>query len=234
MTLVRLNKFLAEHGIASRREADVLIESGKVKVNGKTVTELGVKVETSKDKVRFDGKEVGQREKLVYIALNKPFGYVCSSKKTELDPKIALDLIKVKERIYSVGRLDKETTGLILFTNDGDLANRLTHPSFEGEKEYEATFYEPIRDSSVRRLEKGVPLKGEPTLPMKIKRLTASKVRIILWEGRNRQIRRLCQKVGNPVKALKRVRIKKLELGSLKEGEWRFLTPEEVRMLQSD
>ncbi len=210
-----------------------MIESGKVMVNGKTVTELGVKVDTEQDKVRFEGREVGQREKLVYIALNKPLGYVCSSKKTQLDPKIALDLINVKERIYSVGRLDKETTGLIIFTNDGELANRLTHPSFEGEKEYEATFYEPIRDSAIRRLEKGVPLKGEPTLPMKIKRVTASKIRIVLREGRNRQIRRLCQKVGFPVKGLNRVRIKKLLLGPMRVSEWRFLTPAEVHMLQS-
>ncbi|MBN1258205.1 rRNA pseudouridine synthase [Candidatus Peregrinibacteria bacterium] len=233
MSLLRLNKYLAEHGIASRREADVLIKAGKVKVNGRFVTQLGVKVDPEKDLIKFDGKPVSPKEKPVYIVLNKPSGFVCSSKKTELDPKIALDLIDVKERIYSIGRLDKETTGLILFTNDGELANRLTHPSFEGEKEYEVIFYEPIKDSVIRRLEKGVPLKGEPTLPMKIKRLAAGRVRITLREGRNRQIRRLCQKVGCPVKALKRVRIKKLTLGPLRAGEWRYLTLEEIRMLKS-
>jgi 23S rRNA pseudouridine2605 synthase len=232
MVLIRLNKYLAHLGLASRREADVLISGGRIKVNGKVVTEMGIKIDPDKDKVEVADSVIKDREKLVYIALNKPKGYVCSAKPTRQDPDIVLDLIDIPERIYPVGRLDKETTGLLLLTNDGTFVNKIIHPSSESEKEYEATFFQQIPMGAIRKLEAGVKLEGEKTLPTKVKKIGPAKIRIILKEGKNRQVRRVCQKVGYPVKTLKRVRIKGLELGDLPLGEWRYLTKSEVLSLK--
>jgi 23S rRNA pseudouridine2605 synthase len=232
MVLIRLNKYLANMGLASRREADVLISRGKVKVNGKVVTEMGVKVDGDSDKVEVSDSVLKEREKLIYIALNKPKGYVCSVKPTRQDPDIVLDLVRIHERIYPVGRLDKETTGLLLLTNDGTLVNSIIHPSSESEKEYEATFFAQIPIGVIKKLEAGVKLHGEKTLPAKVRKIGPAKIRIILKEGKNRQVRRICQKVGYPVKTLKRVRIKGLELGDLELGEWRYLTKTEVENLK--
>ncbi|MBN2087728.1 rRNA pseudouridine synthase [Candidatus Peregrinibacteria bacterium] len=233
MPLVRLNKYLSEMGIASRRESDVLISKGKVKVNGKVVTEMGIKVDTEKDKVEVNDSVAKDREKLIYIALNKPKGYVCSVKPTRMDPNTVLDLIDIDERIYPVGRLDKETTGLLLLTNDGTFVNAIIHPSSESEKEYEVTFYQQIPLGAIFKLEEGVKLEGVRTLPTRVKKIAPAKIRIILREGKNRQVRRICQKVGYPVKSLKRVRIKGLSLGNLKLGEWRYLTKKEVENLKA-
>jgi len=233
MALVRLNKYLSEQGIASRREADKLIAAGFVKVNGKVVNEMGIKVDPDVDKVDVDKKRVAQERQLVYIALNKPKGYVCSAKPTRIDPDIATDLVDVSERIYPVGRLDKETTGLLLLTNDGTLVNRIIHPSSESEKEYEVTFYKQIPGGALEKLRAGVKLAGESTLPTVVKKVGPAKIHIILREGKNRQIRRICQKVGFPVKSLKRIRIKSLTLGDLELGEWRYLTESEIRQLFS-
>lgn len=233
MTLVRLNKYLAEQGIASRRESDRLIAAGLVKVNGKMVTEMGVKVDPEKDKVEVDEARVKESRTLVYIALNKPKGYVCSAKPTKVDPDIVTGLVDVSERIYAVGRLDKETTGLLLLTNDGTLVNRIIHPSAESEKEYEVTFYKPIPAGALSKLKAGVKLGGEATLPTKVKKVGPAKIRIVLKEGKNRQVRRICQKVGFPVKTLKRIRIKNLRLGDLPLGRWRHLTESEVKSLKS-
>jgi 23S rRNA pseudouridine2605 synthase len=234
MVLIRLNKYLAEKGIASRREADVLIEKGEIKVNGKVVTQLGTKIDPDIDTVECHENVSERRRNLVYIALNKPIGYVCSAKPTREEPDIVLDLIDIPERIYPVGRLDKDTTGLLILTNDGTLTFKLTHPSAECEKEYEATFNHPITPGAIRKLEAGVRLFGEKTLPTEIRRVTPKIIRIILREGKNRQIRRICQKVGYPVSSLKRVRIKKLLLGDLRLGRWRYLTPAEVNQLQNE
>jgi pseudouridine synthase len=231
MQEVRLNKYLAEQGIASRREADKLIGSGLVKVNGKIVTEMGIRVDPDEDRVEVDQKRVQASRTLFYIALNKPKGYVCSMKPTRQDPDIVTDLVDLPERVYPVGRLDKETTGLLLLTNDGTLVNRIIHPSSESEKEYEATFSVPIPMGALRKLEEGVKLGGQETLPTKVKKIAPAKIRIILKEGKNRQVRRICQKVGFPVKALKRVRIKNLTLGDLPPGRWRHLTEAEVKGL---
>jgi len=232
MTLIRLNKHLAGLGIASRREADKLIEKGVIKVNGKIVKEMGVKVDPAKDKIEVDDKVKKDRAKLIYIALNKPKGYVCSVKPTRQDPNIVLDLVDIKERIYPVGRLDKETTGLLLLTNDGTFVNKIIHPSSESEKEYEVTFFQLIPMGAIKKLESGVRLQGTKTLPTKVKKVGPAKIRIILKEGKNRQVRRVCQKVGYPVKTLKRIRIKKLKLGDLPLGRWRRLTTKEVNNLR--
>jgi 23S rRNA pseudouridine2605 synthase/23S rRNA pseudouridine2604 synthase len=233
MVLIRLNKYLANLGLASRREADVLISKGKIKVNGKVITEMGTKVDPDKDKVKIDDSVIKDREKLIYIALNKPKGYVSSVKPTKQDPKIVLDLIDIPERIYPVGRLDKETTGLLLLTNDGTFVNKIIHPSSESEKEYEVTFPQLIPMGAIKKLEAGVKLNGEKTLPTKVKKVGPAKIQITLKEGKNRQVRRICQKVGYPVKTLKRIRIKGLRLGDLPLGRWRHLTKREVSLLAS-
>ena len=233
MDLVRLNKYLSTLGIASRREADKLIAAGLVKVNGKLVTEMGHKVNPELDKVEVDEARVAQERTLVYVALNKPKGYVCSAKPTKTDPKIATDLVAVNERIYPVGRLDKETTGLLLLTNDGTLVNQIIHPSSESEKEYEVTFYKQIPEGALDKLRAGVKLGGEATLSTHVKKVGPAKIHIVLREGKNRQVRRICQKVGFPVKTLKRIRIKQLRLGDLPLGQWRHLTEGEVKALKS-
>ncbi len=232
MSEVRLNKFIADQGIASRREADRLIASGLVKINGKLVTKMGIKVNPKTDKVEVDEKLANVNRKSVYIALNKPKGYVCTVKATKQDPRIVLDLIDIPEKIYPVGRLDKETTGLLLLTNDGTLVNRIIHPSSESEKEYEVTFSKLIPEGALNKLRDGVKLSGNKTLPTLVKKIGPAKIRIILKEGKNRQVRRICQKVGYEVKTLKRVRIRDLKLGSLPLGRWRNLTPEEVKKLK--
>jgi len=232
MTLTRLNKYLSEQGIASRREADRMIASGLVKVNGKIVTEMGQKVDPDVDEIVVDEAQVKQERHLVYIAINKPKGYVCSMKPTQDDPLIVTDLVDTLERVYPVGRLDKETTGLLLLTNDGTLVNQIIHPSAESEKEYEVTFYMPIPEGSLDSLRAGVRLNDEKTLPTKVKKIAPAKIHIILREGKNRQIRRMCQKVGFPVKNLKRIRIKDLVLGDLPLGRWRYLTEAEVASLK--
>ncbi|MBU0727727.1 rRNA pseudouridine synthase [Patescibacteria group bacterium] len=233
MSLVRLNKHIASLGIASRREADVLIENGEVKVNGKVVTEMGTKVDPDTDMVEVHEKVEERRENLIYIALNKPKGYVCSAKATKQDPDIVTDLIPIDERIYPVGRLDKETTGLLLLTNDGTFVNAIIHPSSESEKEYEVTFSQQIPMGAIRKLEEGVKLEGSRTLPTRVKKIGPAKIRIVLKEGKNRQIRRICQRVGFPVKTLKRVRIKGLKLNDLPLGRWRHLTKAEVENLKT-
>ena len=233
MTLIRLNKYLADQGIASRREADRLISDGLISVNGKVVKEMGVKIDPAKDKITVSNQVIERQKKLIYIMLHKPANYVTSVKRTRVEPKIVLDLIDIKERIYPVGRLDKDTTGLLILTNDGTLTYKLTHPSAECEKEYEVTVDGQIRKGQIDKLKAGVKLLGKKTKETRIKKIGPNRMRIILTEGRYRQVRRICQKVGLPVKKLKRIRIKSLKLGDLPEGKWRYLTSQEVRMLKT-
>jgi 23S rRNA pseudouridine2605 synthase len=233
MTLIRLNKYLAEQGIASRREADRLIADGQVSVNGKKVTEMGVKVNPSRDKVKVSDKALSdKKENAVYIMLNKPEGYVTSVKRTRIEKKIVTDLIDIKKRVFPVGRLDKDTTGLLILTNDGTLTFKLTHPSSESDKEYEAVVNGVVTKGAMKKLERGVKLKGERTRPAKVKKIGNRIISIILTEGKNRQVRRICQKVGLEVFKLKRIRIKELTLGKLPVGKWRFLTDGEVELLK--
>jgi pseudouridine synthase len=232
MNLLRLNKYLAEKGIASRRKADELIAAGKVKVNGKVAKELGVKVDTTKDKVEVADEVLVAQQELVYLMLNKPAGFVTSSEKTKLEPNIVMDLVPNTPRIFTVGRLDKATTGLLILTNDGVLAYRLTHPKFECEKEYEVELETPLTGERIRKIEAGVKLEKTATKPTRVIPLKEKKARIIITEGKNRQVRKIFGKVGCEVLQLQRVRVKQLTLGNLAIGKWRKLTPSEVKMLR--
>ena len=231
--IMRLQKYMAHKGIASRRESEKLIAEGLVKVNGKIVTEMGLKVDSEKDSVEVNQQALDQKkEKLVYVILNKPLGYVTTCHRTEFEKKIVTDLVDISERIYPVGRLDKETTGLLILTNDGDLTYKLTHPKFEKAKEYEVKVAGKITEGSLEKLREGVKLWGEKTNPTTIERLSGTRFRITLTEGKNRQIRRICRKVGFPVLELKRVKIKGFAFEDVKMGEWRFLTEQEMKILK--
>ena len=229
MELIRLQKFLSAAGFSSRRQGEEYIKDGRVKVNGIIVTELGTKVDPDTDRVEVDGTMLSLNQKLVYIALNKPREYVTSC--DQADTKIVLDLIDIPQRVYPIGRLDKDSTGLLLLTNDGRLHHRLSHPSFDHEKEYEVSVAKPIPSGALKRLAKGLPLMGRKTRPATVERITERKFRIVLLEGRNRQIRRMVRKVGNQVTRLHRVRISNIKIGDLKPGSWRHLTSKEKTRL---
>ena len=230
---MRLQKYLASQGIASRRESEKLIAAGYVKVNGKTITEMGVKIDPEKDKVEVNQQALDERkQKLVYVILNKPTGYVTTCNRTEHEKKIVTDLVNIPERVYPVGRLDKDTSGLLLMTNDGDLTYKLTHPKFEKPKEYEVKVQGKITDGALNKLREGVRLWGEKTNPTLVKRISGNRFLITLTEGKNRQIRRICRKVGFPVLELKRVKIKGLDFKDVKVGEWRVLKKREVDVLK--
>jgi pseudouridine synthase len=234
MTEIRLNKFLAQMGIASRREADRFIAEGSVSVNGKVVEELGTKIDPENDRVTVEESQIKQKkDSLRYYMLNKPTGYVSTTHRTESEPKIVTDLMpNDAPRIYPIGRLDKESTGLLLLTNDGDLAFRLMHPKFEHEKEYFVESMNPIIEDQLKQLEKGIPLLGKKTLPPKIIRLSPRTFRITLKEGMNRQIRRMFRKIGSGVRILKRIRIENLYLPKdMKEGEVREILASEIPKL---
>lgn len=231
MTEVRLQKFLADAGVCSRRHAEAMIAAGRVRVNGAVVTEMGLKVEPCADKVEVDGAAVKPAETpgYVYIAVNKPKGYVSSC--AQRNARLVVDLVGIDKRVYPVGRLDKDSTGLILLTNDGRLHLEMSHPSFDHEKEYEVWLREPVMPGAVRKLREGLLLDGVKTRPAKVTVLMSTHVRMVLQEGRNRQIRRMFKKVGNEVVALKRIRFGNINLGNLKEGGWRYLTAKEVKSL---
>ena len=222
MTEMRLQKFLSRAGICSRRKGEEYIKAGWVKVNGKIVTELGVKVDPERDAVEVDSDAIRSDSAPTYIALNKPKGYVSSC--DQQNEKIVLDLLDISQRVYPVGRLDKESTGLLLLTNDGHLHHRLSHPSFNHEKEYEVTVAKPLPEGALRKLAKGLPMMGTRTRPARVKRISARRFGIVLQEGKNRQIRRMIRKVGNQVTHLKRIRIANIKLGNLASGSWRYLT----------
>lgn len=225
MAEMRLQKFLSRAGICSRRKGEEYIKAGWVKVNGKIVSELGVKVDPDKDVVEVDSDAIRSDTAPIYIALNKPAGYVSSCH--QQNEKIVLDLLDITERVYPIGRLDKDSTGLLLLTNDGHLHHRLSHPSFNHEKAYEVTVAKPLPEGALRKLADGLPMMGSRTRPARVKRISARRFRIILQEGKNRQIRRMVRKVGNQVVDLKRIRIANIELGSLPLGRWRHLTKKE-------
>ncbi len=229
MALVRLQKWLSESGVCSRRHGENLIRAGRVRVNGEVVTTLGTKVDPEKDRVQVDGRPVGTVSEKIYVALHKPRGYVTSC--DHPGQKLVIDLIDLKERIYPVGRLDKDSTGLLLLTNDGRLHHRLSHPSFDHEKEYDVTVDRPIDDGTLRRLAEGVRIIGGMTRPARVRRLAGRRFRIVLLEGRNRQIRRMVKELGYKVKRLKRIRMAHIHLGDLPEGAWRHLTHSEMKRL---
>ncbi len=232
MQPVRLQKFLAAAGVCSRRRAEDLIRQGRVAVNAEIVTQLGTRVRPGTDRVTVDGRPVRAAPPRMYIVLNKPVGVVSSC--SHPGQRTVLDLVRVKERIYPVGRLDKDSRGLLLLTSDGALHHRLLHPSFDHEKEYEVEVDAFIPDGALRRLARGVVLSGRKTRPAKIQRISGRRFRIVLKEGRNRQVRRMVGKVGRRVVDLKRVRMAGIRLGSLPEGAWRHLTDREKKMLLED
>jgi 23S rRNA pseudouridine2604 synthase len=226
----RLNKFLSQRGYCSRREADRLIEAGKVRINGR-VARLGDGVEPSDEVTVADRVYLDQPEP-IYILLNKPIGVITTTDETK--PDNVISFIGLKDRIFPVGRLDVESTGLLLLTNDGDLAEKLTHPRYGHEKEYEVKVTEDISTEDLDKLRKGVILDRKRTQRSRVRRLSSNKFSISIKEGRNRQIRRMCAAVGYRVLALKRVRVHTLKLGRLPVGQWRPLTKEEITDLKSD
>lgn len=231
MPTIRLQKYLADCGIASRRKSEELIQAGLVKVNGTITTQLGTKIDTEKDKVEYQNKTIKPESKFIYIMLNKQAHYVTSL--SHKGKKTILDLIDIKERIFPVGRLDELSEGLLILTNDGDFAYKLTHPKFEHEKEYIVELFYPITNTQITQLEKGIVLEGVKTYPTKVKQINEKTFSITVHEGRNRQIRRMCLALNLKIKALKRVRVGDLLIGNLKPGSWRHLTEEEVGKLIS-
>ncbi len=232
----RLQKFMASCGIASRRKCEELILSGKVKVNGVIVKELGVKVNGNIDKIEYDGKVIKPEEKKVYIILNKPEGYI-TSVKDEKNRKTVLDIVKVKERIYPIGRLDYDSSGLLLLTNDGDIYNKIIHPRVEITKKYIAVVKGEFKKQELEKFKNGVDIGGYITAKAEIKVLKyeddKTTVEIGIHEGKNRQIRKMCAALNHNVLALKRISIGKIKLGNLKRGEYRALTKEELNYINS-
>jgi 23S rRNA pseudouridine2604 synthase len=221
---VRLNKFISETGACSRREADKWIEAGRVTCNGQPAV-LGTQVSDG-DEIRIDGDLIGLKKKHLYLALNKPVGIICTTESHVADNII--DHVGFPERIFPVGRLDRDSEGLILLTNNGDIVNEILRSENDHEKEYLVTVDRPITDLSLRMMAAGVKIMGEVTKPSKVTRLNPQSFRIILTQGLNRQIRRMCSALGYRAQRLQRVRIMNIHLGSLKPGEWRHLTPAEL------
>jgi 23S rRNA pseudouridine2604 synthase len=226
---LRINKFISETGFCSRREADRLVESGKVTINGVTA-ELGSQAEDGDD-VRINGQPIKEKRKHVYIALNKPVG-ITSTTERHIQGNI-VDFVGHKERIFPIGRLDKDSEGLILMTNDGDIVNRILRAEGRHEKEYIVTVDRAVTPSFLRGMSKGVKILGEMTLPCTVTRISDRVFRIILTEGKNRQIRRMCSAFGYEVRKLKRIRIMNIHLGEQATGTWRELTPAEKSELSS-
>ncbi len=234
---MRLQKYMALSGVASRRKSEEMIKEGRVKVNNRVITELGTIIDPEVDKIIVDDKNIRLETNKVYIMLNKPVGYV-SSLKDEKGRRVVTDLIEgVRERIYPVGRLDADTTGLLLLSNDGDLAYKLTHPSNKVDKKYIAIVEGVPNKKELDTLRNGVFIDGKKTHPAKVKISkrydTDSILDIVIHEGRNRQVKKMCEAVGHPVKKLKRVSIGEIELGGLDIGNWRFLNDEEIEYLMS-
>jgi pseudouridine synthase len=234
---IRLNKFLAQAGVASRREVDRMIVEGKIKVNGRIVRTLGTKIDDEKDRVEFGDKRVEKEEGLVYLMLNKPSGYLVTLKDPFRRPTIKELLPSLKQRIYPVGRLDYDSEGLLLLTNDGELAHRLAHPRYRVPKNYVVEVKGVPGSSKISRLEKGITMDGKKTAPARIARLSGglkkTLLRIEIHEGRKREVRRMFEAIGHRVLHLKRIGFGSIRLGKLQTGKWRFLTQREVDRLKS-
>jgi 23S rRNA pseudouridine2605 synthase len=233
----RLQKILSRAGIASRRAAEQLMLEGRVSVNGEAVRALGSKADPTRDDIRVDGRRLKPRETLRYLLLNKPRGYITTRSDPQHRPTV-LDLLSgVREYVYPVGRLDFDSEGLLLLTNDGDLAARLTHPRHEVPRIYDVLVLGTPDDHDLDRLRRGVVIGGGRTSPARIERLGVqddrSLLRITVHEGRNRQVRRMCEAIGHPVDRLRRVAIGPIRDSHLKPGAWRPLTPSEVERLKA-
>jgi 23S rRNA pseudouridine2605 synthase len=233
---MRLNKYISHSGYTSRRKADDLIFQGKVKVNNKIEKNPGYQVDVDKDVVIVEGKELKQDNKIIYIMLNKPTD-VITSVDDQFDRKTVVDLVKIDERVYPVGRLDYDSSGLILLTNDGDLTYKLTHPKHEIYKKYFVKVNKFLSDKEIYTLKKGVVIDGYMTNNSKIEVISKNRghtnMYVSIDEGRNRQIRKMFKTQGADVLTLKRISIGNLALGNLKEGNWRYLTKHEINYLKS-
>ena len=237
MENVRLQKYMAECGVASRRKCEEIILSGEVYVNGKSVQELGTKIDPEKDEVMYKGKKLSVPNNKVYILLNKPIGYVTTAS-DQFHRDTVLDLVKVKERVVPVGRLDMYTSGALILTNDGEFVNIITHPSHEIEKTYTVTVIGIVTKEEVQKLEEGVVIDGEyTTKPAKVKILRTdtetnrSRLEIKIHEGKNRQVRKMCEAINKKVVALHRTKIGNIQVKDLKIGTWRYLTNKEIENL---
>ena len=237
MEEIRLQKYLAEAGIASRRKCEEYITAGRVKVNGKIINELGTKVSPEKDEIYFDDKKIENKEELVYILLNKPIGYVTTAK-DQFNRDTVMNLIKIKERVVPVGRLDMYTSGALLLSNDGNFVYKITHPKHEINKTYTVTLKGIVTKEDVEKLEKGVDIGGYITKPAKVKILKTdiekniSRLEITIHEGKNRQVRKMCEAIGKKVQALHRTKIGNISVKTLKIGQWRYLTKKEIEELK--
>jgi 23S rRNA pseudouridine2604 synthase len=221
---VRLNKYISETGVCSRREADKWIEAGRVTCNGQ-LAGLGTKVADG-DEICVDGAPVGAKKRQIYIALNKPVGVTCTTE-AHIEDNI-IDLIGHPERIFPIGRLDKDSEGLILLTNNGDIVNEILRSENNHEKEYLVTVDRPITDLALKMMAGGVKIMGEQTKPCRVERVSRDGFRMILTQGLNRQIRRMCSALGYRAQRLQRVRIMNIHLGTLSSGKWRYLTGAEL------
>ena len=245
MEEIRLQKYIADCGITSRRKAEELIKQGKIKVNRKVITELGTKINPKKDIVLYNNKEIKNKEKYVYILLNKPIGYV-TTVKDQFNRDSVLDLVKVKERIVPVGRLDMYTSGALILTNDGDFVYKVTHPKHEINKTYTVTIKGIVTNEEVEKLRKGVKIEEKQNLenqkkyitkPAKVKILkidkekNQSRLEIIIHEGKNRQVRKMCEAINHKVLALHRSEIAGIGVKDLELGKWRYLKDNEIKSL---
>ena len=232
--LERLQKFLARAGVASRRQSEELIVEGRVTVNGTVDTQLGTKIDPARDQVRVDGRHIRLAEEHVYVVLNKPRG-VLSTMQDSRGRRALGDLVSVPARLYPVGRLDAASEGLILLTDDGDLANLLTHPRYGHDKEYRVVVNGQLSDKTLESWRQGLLLDGKKTARARVEVLGTRKdttlLRVIMREGRKRQIRRVAEMLGHPVLELTRTRLGPLDLGLLDVGQWRYLTAKEVNSL---
>ena len=234
---MRLQKYMAKSGVASRRKSEKMIEEGLVKVNGEIVIHQGMDIDPKLDIVKVNEKIIKLEENKIYIMMNKPLGYV-TTMDDEKDRKIIMDLIEdVDERIYPVGRLDMDTSGLILLTNDGNVTNKITHPRNQIVKKYIAIVEGTPNKLELTKFRKGLMIEGKRTSPATIKIVknyeTESILEIEINEGRNRQIRKMCEAINHPIKKLKRVSIGEIQLGGLQFGEWRYLDDEEMKYISS-
>lgn len=232
----RLQKYLANCGVASRRKCEEYIKQGKIKVNGKIVTELGTKINPEKDIIEFENKRIKENSKHIYILLNKPIGYVTTAD-DQFGRDTVLDLVKVRERIVPVGRLDMYTSGALILTNDGDFVYKVTHPKHEIEKTYTVTVKGVVQNSEVEQLRQGVKIEEYTTKPAKVKILKTdtekdiSRLEITIHEGKNRQVRKMCEAVGRKVLALHRSKIGNIGVKDIELGKWRYLNSKEVEQL---
>ena len=233
----RLQKFIANQGICSRRKAEEYITSGRIKVNGNVIMELGTKIDPSKDVVEVDGKKISNISgKKVYILLNKPIGYVTTTR-DQFNRNTVLDLVNVKEKVLPVGRLDMYTSGAIILSNDGDFIYKITHPKYEVEKTYNVTLKGQVTDEEIEQLRNGVQIENYVTGKAKVKILRIdkekdlSRVELIIHEGKNREVRKMCEAIGRKVLALHRTKIGNISVKDLRLGTWRYLKPNEIKSL---